>query len=197
MKKWKWAMIFFCISIIALWVWRYTSLNSKYAEMFHLDKVVFELGEKVPFGTDYLEMDMQADGYWLRVNDFEVMPYDEYMEDSGVALAQIHMIPDRIALIHVTLFNEDSSAEGVMLTQLILHGYDSYASMNWDVLTAVNPILEGNHGIRLLQGSECELILPFNLVERYHKSCVWENLDNYTFFLRITSFPTKKDISLQ
>lgn len=83
-----------------------------------------------------------------------------------------------------------------MLTDLCLHGVDNYASMNGEVLTAANPVLDGSYGIYLSQGEECSITIPFDLYETYFASDTWRNLDEYDFYLHLTSYPVEKDVKL-
>ncbi len=112
-------------------------------------------------------------------------------------LEQQRSKPDKIALVTVTIFCESGDADGVMLTELRLHGLDNYMGMNRKVLQAANPVLAGNFEIRLSPGTQYQLVLTFNLDKTFYGPDTWAHLEDYPFFLRITSYPTKKDISLQ
>lgn len=52
-----------------------------------------------------------------------------------------------MALVHITLFNDNSVAECVMLSEFKLHGVDNYVGLDWDILTAANPVLQGIMGL--------------------------------------------------
>lgn len=198
-KNNKKKIIIFCLVIILAicWVWRYTSLNSYYQSLSDQTTVCFPSGEKVPFGTDYLEKDLSANGYWLQVNDFAILDYGDYTATLETKLETLGQPPEKIALVYVTLYNENSNEDGVMLTELTLHGHDSYAGMNWYALLASNPVLEGNYGINLAQGSSYDLILPYSLFASSFSSYTWNRIDEYDFYLRITFYPTAKDIQVQ
>ena len=98
--------------------------------------------------------------------------------------------------VYITLCNVDSNAEGIMLTELKLHGIDQNVPLDWSVLDVINPVLSGNLGVALSQGSRYQLILPYSLRQRDFLSA-WENIDKYSLFLQLTSFPTVKEIQVQ
>lgn len=194
MKK-KWAVAAVALLLAGLWCWRYISMNAYYRSLSDQHREIFPAGEIVPFGTDYIDKDMCVDGYSIRVDGFEIMEGKPYLDSLGIT---VHGdAPGKIALVSVTLFNDDSDAQGVMLTALRLHGVDQYAGMNWGLLTILNPVLKGNYGIHLSSGTEYKLVLPFDLRRAEYGVSTWNKLDEYTFYLRITNFPTDKDIQVQ
>ena len=187
-----------CIILLAaLWFWRYTSLNEYYRNFSKMQRLEFPAGQWVPFGDDYIEIDMKADGYWIRVDDFKITDYEDFIASESISVDSTSRKPEKLCLVTISLKNVDSIEKGILLPELMLHGYDSYALMNWDILTAINPILQNYYGLQLLKGSECQLVLPFDLYEFLYRSSTWRKIDDYSFFLRITFFPTSKDIKLQ
>lgn len=198
--KSKTKLLIFCTCVfllVVVWIWRYTSLNDYYQTISNQRTVYYALGEKVPFSSDYIDKDLCANGYWIQVNKFEILSYEDYASTLSTPLKMYGATPEKIALVYITLYNENSTADGVMLTELTLHGIDSYAGMNWDALLASNSILEGSFGVQLASGSYCNLVLPFNLFSSSFSSHTWEHINEYDFFLRITAFPTAKDLQTQ
>lgn len=183
--------------LVAGWCWRFSSLNRFYWDISKQKIAVYGTHEMVWFEDDYLEKDLQADGYGIRVDNFSIESYQEYMNANNYPIPEGEKPPQRIALVTVTLYNENSTANGVMLPELMLHGIDSYSNVDWDVLYAANPVLNNKPGINLKQGSECTLVLPFPLFEKLYNAQTWDNMDDYEFFLRITFYPTAKDIRLE
>ena len=180
-----------------LWFWRYTTLNNYYRSLTDKSREIYQIGDIVAFEDDYLAKDMSVEGYYLRVESFEILDFSEYCAMAAFSDDDFETTPDKIALVYMTLFNENSDAAGVMLTEFDLHGIDNYAGMNWEILLAANPGLKGNYGIRLSPGTEYNLIIPFDLNSTYYGKDTWEKLDHYNFYFRITSFPTEKDIQVQ
>ena len=182
------------LTLLAAWIWRYTTLNSYYEELSNMRKEVFSIHERVPFGEDYLDKDSRANGYWICVDEFEIVDYQEFIQEKAIILDEQDKLPEKLALVYITLSNTNSIDPGIMLVELDLHGIDSVASMDWDILTAINPVLEGNYGVSLKENSELKLTLPFGLNAALYSDETWNNLDRYNFYLRITNFPTVKDI---
>lgn len=84
-----------------------------------------------------------------------------------------------------------------MLTDLALHGVDNYVGLDWELLTKLNPVLQGNFGIHLSPNTEYQLVLPFDLQKAFFGSDTWRHLDKYSMYLHMTSFPMEKDIEVQ
>lgn len=185
------------ILLVVGWCWRFASLNHFYWGISKQKTEVYDSHEMVWFEDDYLDKDLQADGYGIRVDGFTIENYQEYMDTNHYPIPDGEKPPQRIVLVTVTLYNENSTANGVMLPELMLHGIDSYSNVDWDVLYAANPVLNDKPGINLKQGRECTLVLPFPLFEKLYNGQTWDNIDDYEFFLRITFYPTAKDIRLE
>lgn len=196
MKKRKcWIISLTVCLLLGLWLWRYISLNDYYDKISDQTRRIYPAGEIVPFGEDFIDKDLCVNGYALRVDKFEIVDGKSYID--SLEEKAYGSIPDKIALVYITLFNENSDAPGVMLPTLRLYGVDQYASMNWNLLDASNPVLKGNQGIRLSAGTEYSLVLPYNLFRNEYGTSTWKNINDYAFFLRITNFPTEKDIKVQ
>lgn len=201
MNRKKWFLLVGGLLLLVLlafgWYWRFSSLNRFYWELSQQKTEVYGSQEMVWFEDNYLEKDLQANGYGIRVDSFSIENYHEFMSANSYPIPEGEEPPQRIALVTVTLYNEDSTAPGVMLPELMLHGIDSYSNVDWDVLYMANPILNHKPGIHLEQGRECTLLLPFPLFEKQYNRTTWENMNGYDFFLRTTYYPTAKDIRLE
>ena len=189
------------IPIIALllaigWSWRYITMNAYYDSFVNQEKVIFKVGEKVPFEED-LYNKKSLNGYSIQVNRFEVQDFYTYAESIGFVMDDHYYPGEKVALLSITLFNDNSDAEGVMLTYYNLYGVDQIINMDWDLLIAANPILEGNYGITLLPGTECSLVLPYKMQKEFFGSWTWNHFDDYDLFLKLTSYPTEKLIRVQ
>lgn len=196
MKKRR--VILFCAAAILLaggWSWRYVSLNEYYNALSQETREVFALGDVVPFGEDYMTKGVSADGYSLRADRFEIVDYADYA--AGLGVEQEDGAPEKLALVYITLFNEDNDGGGIALTAFQLHGMDNYVGLSWDMLTAANPELGDNYGIALSPGTEYELVIPFELDSALFGADTWRHLEDYTFYFQITAYPTEKDIRVQ
>ena len=59
--------------LVAGWVWRYTTMNAFYASKTSSRREIYPVGEAVPFGTDVYAGKSRAEGYFLRVDSFEIV----------------------------------------------------------------------------------------------------------------------------
>lgn len=184
-------LVVFVITLLAgAWLWRYISFNQFYDDLDQKGKTkIYEVGSTVPFGDNWIQHDCHALGYSLRVDRFEIVDYDTVLTKHGETESANYYKPEKLALCYITLSKETSEDLGVMLTELKLHGIDQVVGMDWDLLLKLNPILEGNYGIALLDYSECELILPFDLYQDFFSAHTWNNIDEYEMFLRMTIWP--------
>lgn len=172
----------------------YIKTNRFYRDISNLSVLEYSIGNEVPFEEDFLEYGINANGYIITVDKFEIVNYDEYICSNSIQTGETLIKPEKIALVYITLANMNSVSNGIPLTELILHGIDSCIPMNWKLLSDFNPVLQGSNGIRLNEGDSYSLVLPYNLYKRYFKSFVWRNIEDYPLFLRVTSYPTAKDI---
>lgn len=179
---------------VMLWGYRYRTLNGRYIPAGDTGLVVSKMHQKVAFGENSTCGGEQiVDGYEICVNEIDIKDYFEVAEISVLADAPT---PDKIVLVSVTLSNKDSDAEGVMLTDLQLHGIDQYVGMDWDLLLELNPVLKTNYGIHLEKGRECNIILPYQLYRQSFGGYTWNKIDDYVFYLRLTTSPIEQRIIL-
>ncbi len=185
------------IVLSALWGWRYVSLNRYYQSLSDRTRQVYPAGEFVSFGTDWVTKDITANGYSVRIDDFRILDYEDYIATLDSSYEEPYGKPDKLALVYITLRNDNSTEEGVMLTDLKLHGIDNYVGMNWDILVMANPVLSGYYGINIAVGKEYQLILPFDLDKEFFGSDTWRDIEGYMFYLHITAYPAEKDIKVR
>lgn len=198
MKRRYFVFIIILLLITVGWSYRYNSLN-EYYEGISSDatEIVYDIGNVVPFEDDRMGGWKQATGYSLSVDKFEIVDSQDFINTVGFIPTDNYSPCEKVAVAYITLYNEDSDAEGIMLTELSMCGIDQVLNLNWDLLLAANPVLEGNMGIKLAHNSECSLILPFSLFEKYFSGATWKNIDNYELFLELTIYPAKKIIKVQ
>lgn len=128
---------------------------------------------------------------------FEILNTEEYVQSLNLEADEYRSLGEKTALVYITLFNQNSDAQGVMLTDFSLRGIDNIVSMDRDLLTASNPVLQGNYGISLSPGTSYNLILPYTLQEEYFSRWTWNNIEKYDMYLRVTVAPTEKVIQVQ
>lgn len=181
-----------------LWVWRYIKLNQWFASFdTGREYYCYNMGETVAFGEAKLGGEFDVEGYSVCVNSCEMVDYDTYMTEHELQKRDYSGDEGiRILLVHITLSVDESDAPGVMLTSFVCRGSDTVADMDWDLLTQLNPILEGNYGIHLKDGTSKELILPFMVRQIYFRR-VWNCLDQYPLYLTMTQGWITKEIALE
>lgn len=198
MKKKTKALIICAVLILlaGLWTWRYVTMNAYYSAQSGSSREIYESGEIIPFGADYIDVNTQANGYSIRVDKFEILNLADFLSSASIPAEQVYTNPDKVAAVYITLFNDHSTAPGIMLTDLDLHGVDNYANIDRELLAAANPVLQGNYGISLSPETEYSVVLPFALYEQYFGADTWRNMDRYSWFLHVTAYPTEKDIQV-
>lgn len=197
MKKKYIIVLSLALLLIAGWTWRYVTMNTYFDSLVITEKETYQIGDVVPFEDDLGEWTTSLNGYSLRVDKFEVQDFDTYAESIDFKPDEYYTPGERVALLYITLFNENSDAEGVMLTDFNLRGVDTIIYLDWDMLLAANPVLGGNYGIQLLHGTEYSAVLPYKVQEDYFTSWTWNHFDDYDLFFRLTSYPTEKIIKVQ
>lgn len=194
MKNNRRLLFLLAVTVLAgLWFWRYTTMNAYYDSFERMTEEIYTIGEVIPFEDDRLAGAI-VDGYAIRVDDFRLVEYDNYIQTAGIDPDSMFAEPEILALVDITLFNEDSDSDGIMLTDLSLHGVDDYVGMNWGLLGALNPILKGGHVAKLQQNTEMKLVLPYNIFKDSFGTYTMKHLDDYEWFLRLTGWPARKDI---
>lgn len=184
--------------LTGLWIWRVVTLNRFYRELDISEREMYSIGDIVPYERDYIGKDT-LEGYSLRVDSVEIRDWESYLSEGNYTLERERPRPEKLLLVTVTLFNEDNENEEDVfwLTELKCTGEDSVIHLNWDLVKVINPYLEGQYlGLQAAPGSSVQLVLPFGLW-RSQLSGVWNHLDRYHMYLRMTEWPTAKIIQLQ
>lgn len=197
MKK---KVLLFLIVVFVLaggWIWRYDSLNQYYEMITNNAQEVHSIGDTIHFEQDYIDYGLEADGYSLRVDSFELIDFDEYICSQNIEPAQFDNRPNKVALVSITIMNDGSKADGVALAELELFGIDEWLPVNYELLDTLNPVLKGNLGISLAEGTEYQVVLPYGLYKNSFSSGTWNHLDEYNFFFQVTAYPTRKIVRMQ
>lgn len=196
-KSFYWLLFIPVLLLAGGWTWRYISLNQYYEGISDSTQVVYSIGESVQFGEDYIDYKLTADGYSIRIDDFVIVNADKLSDMVEIDTTQLESVPDRIALVSITVMNEGSTAVGVPLTELELYGVDEWLFAEYELLDLMNPVLEGNSGISLADGTSYQVVLPYGLYENRFSNYSWNHMDHYELFLQVTTHPTRKIVKLQ
>jgi hypothetical protein len=169
-------------------------MNAYYDSFSTITESVYQMGEVVPFGQNRLGDGTVADGYSIRVDGMSLMEKDEFLAANSEVESDV-IDSERIALVYVTIINDSSDTELVLL-ELMLHGPDNYVGLHWGLLTQLNPELQGSYSIDLDHGQECSLVLPYKVFQRYFGNGTWNDMENYGWMLRTTYWPERIDIAV-
>lgn len=195
MKKRKRIILAVVVALLAAaWIWRYVTLNAYYDSFDNIDEKTYLAGELVPFEDDGLDLYTNLDGYYVRVDRFEIKDYDAYLDETGFDIKRQENEPEKIALVYVTLVNQSCEPNRVAVGEFQLHGVDNTTTLDRDIMLAANPILKGSSSIAVATGHECQLILPYQLKKSQFGIFTWWNIDDYEFYLKVTNALTKKEI---
>ena len=171
----------------------YKAINQDYRQRWSANtEKTYSVGEIVPIAPDFVGYNLAAEGYMLQVNRFEIVDYRAYTSALQYDGTDRSRIPDKVALVSVTVSQQNSPAEGFPLTELSLYTTDMLMNMDWDLLGVVNPILDGATGIRLQDGASCDILLPFDLYRYRFTSAEWNRLEQSNIWLQVTNYPTRK-----
>lgn len=196
-KKKFWLIFSVAAVVLFVWIIRYKAINQDYRQRWSANtEKTYSVGEIVPIAPDFVGYNLAAEGYMLQVNRFEIVDYRAYTSALQYDGTDRSRIPDKIALVSVTVSQQNSSAEGFPLTELSLYTTDMLMNMDWDLLGVVNPILDGATGIRLQDGASCDILLPFDLYRYRFTSSEWNGLEQSSIWLQVTNYPTRKIIQV-
>ncbi len=199
MKQNKWLLLLVtAILLPVFWLWRYRSLNRFYQAHTIGRTEYFSMGEEIPFGEDMPEINESAKGYVLQANGIEIVDFQEYITAKGISLEELqNKPPEKLALVHIVLRNDNSEVSGINLSCFQLYRIDSAIPLDFELIEAVNPILPENAwGGALSKGTEYEFVLPYMLYRDLFNRCTWNRLEEETFFFKITVTPTAKYIRM-
>lgn len=180
-KRRKCVLIIVAALLIAgVWTWRYVSLNSFYRSLYQEVRYTYSAGE-----ITSLEANDMDGGYSIRVDGFAIMDIPQLCSTFSLSENDVTTTADKIAVVYATLYNANSQLPGVNLIDFNLHGIDNYATVDWELVPLINPVLKdtGNYGISLSPGTEYSIVIPFDLFEQYFGADTWKNLDSYPFYL--------------
>lgn len=189
------------LALAAAWVWRYVSLNNYWKSTIPDNYVTerYAIGDTVAFEDNNIQYKVQAEGYSLRVDGFQIADYETYMAENHITLEPKHPNPpDKIALVTVTLFNEGNTEEiPINFADFALYGIDQMFSLDYTLTPAMNPVLQGYTGTRLQAGGEHQFVLVYAIYKMYLSNSTWANLDGYDMYFRVTAYPETKEVKVQ
>ncbi len=217
-KRWKlWTVLFVILIVIVATACRNRQIISRLEAEHGVDYVYYEMGDIVPFENDYQTYGAEnLDGYFLRMDDAQVMTYEEFLDWSGetedevAALLQdwADSLPEKLCLLTMTFFNEDSEADGFYLDEFSLESdtynlnYDTTLTvlantfLSWEDSNYLPEVLAGSQGIYINPGEQATVYLVYDYVRPYFTAHHWNRLDRDTLRFMVTWFPTAKLITI-
>ena len=194
--KRRWIPLVVLAVLAAGWIWRYVTFNAFYGSLHESVRYLYQMGEIMPLEDPRTENSKQVGGYSIRVDSFEIMDYQEFLDFASTTAGELGMAPEKVAVARVTIFNDNSLLDGISFYDLWLHGVDNYATPNLSFIQAVNPILtQDSAGISLKPGGEYELILPFPLLKSFFGMDTWNHIEDYHFYLCQIDQIAERDIA--
>ena len=131
-------ILLFSAGFIGLTVWRNHQIVAALDAEYGIETRYHMMGEIIPFGENHQDYDDEPkDGYSIRVDNAEILSYDELLvrfdlddEDVRGRLGSMaSMLPEKVCLISATMFNENSLSDtGPSLALISCSGvnYDMY-----------------------------------------------------------------------
>ncbi len=216
-KHWKlWTVLLVILIVIVATACRNRQIISRLEAEHGVDYVYYEMGDIVPFEDDYQTYGAEnLDGYFLRMDDAQVMTYEEFLDWSGETEDEVDALlkgkadpPEKLCLLTITFFNEDSEADGFYLDEFALNSdtYDLYYDttltvlantfLSWEDSNYLPEVLAGMQSIYLNPGEQATVYLVYDYVRFYFTAHHWNRLDRDSLWFMVTWFPTEKLIAV-
>lgn len=198
MKKWlRLTLILLVVALLAgAWLWRYITLNRYYDDLDNSGYKLYQAGENVPFEKDGNDKYTDLNGYYVRVDGYEVVDTQEYLRANDIDLNAGEQA-EKLVLVTITLTNESCDANPVAVTDFSLRTTDTNLSMNRNLLSPLNEVLGTyDSGVALNAGTQCQLVLPYNLHKSNFSDQNWTHLDEIPLYLQVTNTLITKEIAL-
>lgn len=191
-------------------------VNQSLEDAYGVEEELYSMGEWIPFGNNRQNSyEESIEGYSIRVDEAEILTYEALLDKIGQTEETISSMmdgntewcPEKVLFVTVTILNENSEADGVVLDELSCYGvnYD----MNMDItltiisndflMEAHNSNLASYHGFlgcSVSSGAEAEVYLVYDFYEGFFSRRHWENLDDESIWLDMTWFPVRKTVEL-
>lgn len=193
------ALIVLGLCLVSAWAFRYHQVNQFYKQHSLGTKEFFSMNEEISFEDDFLALHESAPGHWICVNQLEIVDFADYISLMGLSTEGRETItPDKLALVSITLQNADGPVSDIFLPNFSLFGTDSNPQLDYEIMCDINPsVLENSWYVSFQKEARCDIILPYMLFQENYKHSVWNNFDQYPFYLQITAFPTAKYVRLE
>ena len=183
------------IIAISLWAIQYNNINRYFNNTYPLALKCYEAGDVVPFEDNVLAGN-ELNGYKIKVNRTQIMETSRFLETHNISNHKFENLPEKVCDVELTIYNENSDAEGIYLPDLVLHGVDYQTDWNSDLMNILNSEMGGALGVSVPNGYEYTVHIVYNLRKMHFATNTWENIDNYSLFIKVADYPSRIDIKL-
>lgn len=208
------AVVVFTVATIIANIRLTAALDAEYAAG---EEVYYEMGDTVDYGENhvYYIYDDDLDGYSVRVDCAEVLTYEELLEHIGqtadsmtemLGSTTVSSMPEKVLFITAVFANEDSDAEGIKLSEITCHGPTYYMSFDAVLTIVSNEFLLNEYadslpaysspGFYLDHHEEATVYIVYDFSKFFFTARHWENLEDESIYLQITSYPLQQRIML-
>lgn len=170
-------------------------------QVYPFDIQPYQMGEFVPFDKDVLSRILLT-GYEIQVESARIMDVKQFFDLYKVNISgqNIENLPEKICDVEITIRNVGTDADldipGLYLPDLTLHGVDYTTDWNAELMGIANPDMDGVLGVSVPSGYEYTAHVIYNLRKMHFSSFTWSHLENYSFWITMTDYPTRKEIKL-
>lgn len=185
------------LTVLLIWGAAVMKMNQRSHKLDDIPIENYQIGEVAAYDHNFA-YGTYLDGYALRANAYEILDTNEYLKRFDKKKSEFDSCFEKVCVVDMTVYKEktENSAEGIYLTDIMMHGLGYYTDQNTDFFKLENPNLE-SPGLSLADGTDCDVRLVFNLREDFYTAYNWKNLEKLDMKLAITSFPIERNIVLQ
>lgn len=184
--------------------------NQKRLERFAPEKAVYQIGDRIAFGENYMGMYTTANGYYVTFTEAYAMGFDEFVKENQLDRSQIisWLTEDSTAkespfpylLVVKGVFQNESCAENwdtcLDSRNFVLYSADWYGYNLMELSHFFNEQLEDSYMIFAPVGEQTEVTLVYGLGEKSLGGKTWEAIEKRNFRLNLTYGPEKIDVQL-
>jgi hypothetical protein len=188
------------ILILIMWGIRVYKLNTYYWHKDSVEELYYSMDEYVEFGNNYF-MGNYVDGYSVKADTYQIMDTVDFLNACGVDAdayrESVYVMPERVCVVSITVRNEESTAEGIVLSDIRLCGIDYYVFNDIDFFAMANPELGYNAAVTMKSHSEHSVNLVYGLFEQDFTKWNWNHMNRMRMMLLTTGAPQMQYIVLQ
>lgn len=172
---------------------------------YRFKETVYPMEEWVPLDGDFFYTSNEdTDGYFVRVSDAEILPYEAFMQKFGFSPDYLAADSQKdVVLVRVDFKNVDNTSGGVFIRDytILNASLSAYYAKSDLYMQLANPGFDtSSEGITVLPGTEASLNLVYTTVARADGVTFLEEhagQDPIVMYLNISLYPTRKMVELR